>query len=84
MFIYAFIFTMLGLADGHTLSQPSVPTRRALVFILCQLKTGISLMIDFLLAMGAQVWVHIPLCCPTAAPFLGAVSLSLEILISGC
>ena len=81
MFIYGFIFTILSFADGPTPSQPYFPTGQALVFILCQLKTGIRLMISFLLAIGAQCWVPHPLYRPAAAPFLEAIGLSLEILI---
>ena len=71
MFIYGFRFTMIGLSDGHTPSQPAFPTGWEHVFVLCQLKKGIRIMIAFLLAMGSQCWDPIPLCRPTAAPFLG-------------
>ena len=72
---------MLRLADGPTTSQPAFPTGRTLVLVLFQLKTGIRLMLAFLLSMGAQFWVPLPFCCPAAAPFLEAVGLFLEILI---
>ena len=79
--MYGFRFTMLGLADGPTPSQLYFPTGPVLVLVICQIKTGIRLMIDFLLAMGAQCWVSLPLCCSAAAPFLETVGLSLEILV---
>ena len=53
IFIYGFRFAMLGLADDPTPSQTDFPTGRALVFILCQIKTGIRLVISFILSMGA-------------------------------
>ena len=70
MFIYGFRFTMIGLADGPTLSQPAFPTGQTLVLVLFQIKTGISIMIAFLLEMGVQCWVPLTLCLPAAAPFL--------------
>ena len=38
-------------------------------------------MIAFLLSMGAQYWVLIPLFLPDATPFLEAIGLLLEILV---
>ena len=81
MFIYGFRFSMLGLADVPTPSQTYFPTGRALVLVLCQIKTGIRIMIDFLLEMGAQCWVPFLLCHPSDAPLLEAVGFSLEIII---
>ena len=75
---------MRCLADGPTPSQPNFTTDQTLDFVLCQIETRVRLLMALLLLMSANCWVPLPLCCPTAAPFLGAVSLSLEILISGC
>ena len=81
IFIYGLRFTMLGLADGITPSQPDFPNKQALVLVLCQLKNSIRLIIAFFIVMGAQCWVPVPLCRPAATPFLEAVGLFLEILI---
>ena len=72
---------MLGLVDSPTPAQLDFPTRRALVFIFCQIKTGISIMIDFFIVMGAQYLVPLLLCCTAASSFLEAVGLLLDILI---
>ena len=72
---------MISLCEVPTPSQPDFPTGRALVFFICQSKTGIRLMIDFLIVMGSKCWVPLTLCCPIASPFIEAVGLSLEILI---
>ena len=54
---------MRYLAEGPTQSQPTFPTGRTLVFVLCQLETGVRLVISLLLAMGAHCWVPLPLGC---------------------
>ena len=80
MFIY-FRFTFLGVAGVPTLSQPDFPTGQELILVICQFKIGMKLMISLLLVMGAQGWVIFPLCRPSAAPFLEALGILLEILI---
>ena len=72
---------MCCLAEGPTPSQPTFPTGRTPVFVLFQTEKSVRLMIGLLLAMGAHCWVTIFLCLPSAAPFLEAVALSLDILI---
>ena len=72
---------MICLADGTTPSQPTFTTRWTLVFIPFQLKKDTRLMIAFLIAMGEQCWVPLPLCIPSSAPFIETVALLLDILI---
>ena len=71
---------MLGLADGTIPSQPAFLTGQALFLCIFQIKIGIRLVIAFISVMGAQCWVPLPLFRPSAAPFLAAVGLLLEIL----
>ena len=72
---------MRYLADDTTPSQHTFPTKRTLVFVLCQPETGVRITISLLLSMGAHFLVPLLLCRPSVAPFLEAVALSLDIPI---
>ena len=60
---------MIGLADGPTPPQTDFPTRQAIVLVLCQIKTGIRLMIDFLLKWENNVGYLFP-CVALLPPLL--------------